>query len=232
MQNASSTSSSHQLATTPTTESALSRASAAYGGGQGGGNEPPPSSPRFNLPDSYWSRFQDYLNAELLTRPTGFSEFVARHVAQSRQGQDNFFKATERHQDDRENDPRARIQGLALQINTRLFQVPDFSLSAEALDRLVVLKIPRVRKPSPSRARLPRPPQPPQPSRTTLPAAAASLLPARSCKAVRQPPQVSAFLLRRRITRSRHSRMLASFFAGSAPCHYFHPPRSGRWRRT
>jgi hypothetical protein len=142
MQNASSTSSSHQLATTPTTESALSRASAAYGGEQGGGNEPPPSFPRFNLPDSYWSASRGDLNAELLTRPTRFSELIAQHVAQSRQGQDNFFKAIERHQEDRENDPRSRIQGLALQINIRPLLVPDFSLSAEALARLVVLKDP------------------------------------------------------------------------------------------
>jgi hypothetical protein len=152
MQSASSTASSHQLATTPTTESAFTSASAAYGGGQGGGNDTPPSSPRFNLPDSYWSPSRGDLNAERFarfTRPTGFSELVAHHVAQSRQAQDDFLKAVERHQEDRENDPRSRMQGLAFQINIRPVQVPDFSLSAEAISRLVVLTDPEGEEPRP-----------------------------------------------------------------------------------
>lgn len=143
MQSASSTPSSHQLATTSRTESAFSSASSsAYGGGQGGGNEPPLSSPRFNLPDSYWSRSRYDLDAALLTRPTGFSGLVAQHMVQSRQAQDNLFKAIERYQEDRENDPRSRIPGVAHQIDIRPVQVPDFSVSAETVARLIVFKDP------------------------------------------------------------------------------------------
>jgi hypothetical protein len=87
------------------------------------------------------------LDAELLSRPPRVSEVVAQHVAQSRQAQDTLFKVLERHQEDRENDPRFRSQGLAPGIYIRPLQVPDFSLSAEALARLVVLKDPEGEEP-------------------------------------------------------------------------------------
>lgn len=140
MQSASSTASSHQLATTPTTESAFSSSSARHGTGQGGGNDTPPTSPRFNLPDSYWSQPRDDRHADRLSEPSGFSGLVARHVAESRQGQDILLKAIEMHLEDRENDPRFRSQGQARHIDITPFQASDFSLSAEALARLVVLK--------------------------------------------------------------------------------------------
>jgi hypothetical protein len=140
MQSASSTSSSRQLATTPTMESSLSSVSKAYGGGRGGDNDPPPSFPKFNLPDSYWSRPEASFSAELLSRPSGLSEFLAQHVAQSSQIQAILFEALEGRQEDRENDPRSRIQDSAFQIAFRPIQIPDISLSADALAQLRILK--------------------------------------------------------------------------------------------
>jgi hypothetical protein len=140
MQSASSTSSSRQLATTPTMESSLSSVSKAYGGGRGGDNDPPPSFPRFNLPDSYWSRPQpeSRFDAELDSRLA--SEFLAQHAAQSCQSQAFLLEALEGRQEDRENDPRSRIQDSAFQIAFRPIQIPDISLSADALAQLRVLK--------------------------------------------------------------------------------------------
>ena len=140
MERSSGTPSSHQLAATPTSQFAYSSSSGGNGGGQGGGNGTPPIPPRFNLPDSYWTHQHVPSNAERFMEQSSFTELVAKHAASSNQVKDVLLKALEQNQEDRENDPRSRIQDQALHIDIRQFLVPDFSLSPETLAGLVVLK--------------------------------------------------------------------------------------------
>jgi hypothetical protein len=142
MQNASGTPSHGQLSATPMSQFAYSSSSASNGGGQGGGSGTPPLPPRFNLPDSYWSRQHLPATDERFERRSSFTELVAQHMAASRHGQDTLSKMLERNQEDRENDPRSRMQGQELQIDIRPILVSDFSLSPETLAGLVGLKDP------------------------------------------------------------------------------------------
>ena len=141
MQSASSTSSSGQLSATPTSESAFSSSSPDHGGEQGRDGTPP-KFPRFNLPDSYWSRTPAPSTAERLFEQAAVRDHLPRLMAESRRGQDTFLKAIENHQEDRENDPRSRIQGMQFQLDFIPLQIPDFVLSPEILTGLVVLKDP------------------------------------------------------------------------------------------
>jgi hypothetical protein len=146
MQSASSSRASHQLPSTSVAESALSSSSVQHHGGQGGGNAPPPSSPRFNLPDSFWSQPHAQWRAE---RPTAQAdgvwlqvhavEFLARRQAASIPTAAEISKRMEGSQQDQENDPRSRIQGLASRINMTPLRLADYELSAESYAGLIVL---------------------------------------------------------------------------------------------
>jgi hypothetical protein len=138
MQDSSVTPSSHRLAATPALEYTFSSSSSSHGGGQGGG-EPPPL-PKFNLPDSFWTQHRAQPNAERLLEQARI-DFIARNQAQSHQGQEALLKAIENHQEDRENDPRSRIQSPVLHL-LRPLQFPDLVLPPEIFVELVVLKDP------------------------------------------------------------------------------------------
>ena len=66
MQNASFTPSSRQLEMPSTSEVAMSSSLTEYSGRENGRSGPLPSSPRFNLPDSYWSNDSSQLRPELI----------------------------------------------------------------------------------------------------------------------------------------------------------------------
>lgn len=148
MQSAPGTSFSSQLSATPTSEFAFSSSSPAHGGGQGGGR-PPPNFPRFNLPDSYWTRTRVPSKAEQVLAQASVEDHIQQLMAKSREGQDTLLKVLEDHQEDRENDPRSRIQGMQFLLDFRPIQVPDLVLSPEILAGLVVLKDPDDAEPQP-----------------------------------------------------------------------------------
>jgi hypothetical protein len=148
MQSSSGTWSPQQVVATPTSEFAFSSASSTHGGS---GSGKPPPLPRFNPPDSFWEqRFRDQHRAQSDHRALSNAErlleqvtidHIARIEAQSHQAQDNLLKAIEKHQEDKENDPRSRIQGPLLQ-PFRPIQFPDFVLPPDIFVELVVLKDP------------------------------------------------------------------------------------------
>ena len=59
------------------------------------------------------------------------------------------MKALENHQEDSENDPRSRIQGMQFLLDFRPIQVPDLVLSREILAGLVKLNDPDDAEPQP-----------------------------------------------------------------------------------
>jgi hypothetical protein len=105
----------------------MSSTSARYGSRQDRGNDASPSSPRFNLPDSYWSNHSSQLRSELIINLPSQSlvkGIVAESSVASYQVRNDLLETT--------------CQALLRQSNNR----PDFSLSPDTLARLVVLKDP------------------------------------------------------------------------------------------
>lgn len=136
MDNASATPSSRRFDMPPTATPALSRSSANYGGGQGG-DDTPPSSPRFNLPDSYWSQPREPQTRNLPERSS--ADFHARHLAAHSEGQAYIARLVERMHEDGENDPRTRIAGPVIQLDTTLMGPVNYQLPTETLARITVL---------------------------------------------------------------------------------------------
>lgn len=147
MHSSSGTSSSAKLSATLNTEPALSNSPAGHGRSRSG--DTPPSSPRLDVPDSYWSRTVAQSNAELFFESSRINDVIARYQVQSSLGQDVLFEAIERAHEDRENDPRSRMDGVAVRINLRPIMVPDITLSPELLAKLLVLKDPEGLEPQP-----------------------------------------------------------------------------------
>lgn len=137
MQSSSGTRSPQQVVATPTSEFAFSSASSAHGGS---GSGKPPPLPRFNLPDSFWTQHLAQPKAEKLLEQARIDS-IAWSEAKSRQGQGVLLKALESHQEDKENDPRSRMQGPVLQY-LRPIQFPDLVLPPDIFVELVVLKDP------------------------------------------------------------------------------------------